>query len=111
MPSGGVLARFIGPGGGGFELLFSPGGGKFIHQKNCPGGWSGLELTHTLRIHYRVKGTVQIKYYNKVSYFLCSFLLPVPGVTGGSTQRFLPRAVHQLKLLPKTDAKSHSWRL
>ena len=67
MPLGGVLARFYRPGGGGFELLFSSGGGEFIHQKNCPGGWSGLELTDTLRIHYRVKGTVQIKYYNKVN--------------------------------------------
>ena len=48
MPGGGVLARFYRPGGGGFELLFCPGGGEFAHQKNCPGGWSGLELTDTL---------------------------------------------------------------
>ena len=25
-----------------------PGGGEFAHQKNCPGGLSGLELTDTL---------------------------------------------------------------
>ena len=33
---------FIGPGGGGFEILFCPGGGEFAHPKNClrvlPGG-------------------------------------------------------------------------
>ena len=45
-PGGGVLARFYRPGGGG-ELLFCPRGGEFAHQKNCPGGWSGLELTDT----------------------------------------------------------------
>ena len=28
---------------------FLPGGGEFAHQKNCPGGWSGLELTDTLQ--------------------------------------------------------------
>ena len=52
---------FIGPGGGGFELLFArgvevlnyflPGDGEFVHQKNCPGfcpgGWSGLKLSDT----------------------------------------------------------------
>ena len=27
---------------------FLPGGGEFAHQKNCPRGWSGLELTDTL---------------------------------------------------------------
>ena len=47
MPGGGDLARFYRPGGGGFEHLFCPGGGEFAHQKNCPGGWSGLELTDT----------------------------------------------------------------
>ena len=52
MPQGGVLARFIGPRGGGFELLFCPGGGEFAHQKIARGfwsrEWSGLELTDTL---------------------------------------------------------------
>ena len=46
MPRGGVLARFCRPGGGGFEP-FLPGGREFAHSKNCPGGWSGLELTDT----------------------------------------------------------------
>ena len=41
MSRGGVLARFIGPGGGGFELLFCLGGGEFAHQKNCLGVLSG----------------------------------------------------------------------
>ena len=44
---GGVLARFYRPGGGGFELLFCPGEREFAHQKSCPGGLSGLELTDT----------------------------------------------------------------
>ena len=26
---------------------FLPGGGEFANHKNCPGGWSGLELTDT----------------------------------------------------------------
>ena len=37
----------IGLGVGGFESLFCPGGVEFAHQKDCPGGWSGLELTDT----------------------------------------------------------------
>ena len=45
MPWGGVLARFYRPEGWGFELSFHPGGGEFAHRKNCPRGWSGLELT------------------------------------------------------------------
>ena len=36
MPGGGVLARFYRPGGWGIRP-----------SKNCPGGWSGLELTDT----------------------------------------------------------------
>ena len=44
---GGVLARFIGPGGGSLNS-FLPGGGEFAHQQNSlGGGWSGLELTDT----------------------------------------------------------------
>ena len=46
-PGGGVLARFYRPGVGALNS-FLPGGGLFAHQKNCPGGWSGLELTDTL---------------------------------------------------------------
>ena len=46
-PGGGVLARFYGPGDGGFELFFCPGVGNLPIKKNCPGGWSGLELTDT----------------------------------------------------------------
>ena len=39
MPRGGVLARFLGPGGRGFELPFCPGGGEeFAHQKNGQAG-------------------------------------------------------------------------
>ena len=43
MSRGWGLARFIGPGGRGFELSFCPGGGEFAHQKNCPGvlPWKG----------------------------------------------------------------------
>ena len=37
MPRGWGLARFIGPGGRGFELSFCPGGGEFAHQKIAPG--------------------------------------------------------------------------
>ena len=54
MPRGvGFKLVFIGPGGGGFELLFCPGVGnspiKKIAKGFCPGGgWSGLELTDTL---------------------------------------------------------------
>ena len=33
MPWGGVLARFIGLRGGGFELLFCPEDGEFAHLK------------------------------------------------------------------------------
>ena len=38
MPRGGVLVRFIGPGGRDFELSFCPGDGESAHQKNYPGG-------------------------------------------------------------------------
>ena len=47
--------------GGGFSFL--PGGGEFAHPKNCPGvlpeggGWSGLELTDTLR-YYKNNGEI-----------------------------------------------------
>ena len=59
-PRGGVLARFYRPRGGGFELLVCPGGGEFAHQKNCPGGWSGLELADTLQ---------ELKKLGKYEYF------------------------------------------
>ena len=53
MPQGGVLARFYRPGGGCFELFFAWGWGirpsKKLPEGFCPGGWSGLELTDTLR--------------------------------------------------------------
>ena len=35
-PRGGVLARFIGPGGGSLNS-FLPGGGEFAHQKIARG--------------------------------------------------------------------------
>ena len=42
MPGGGVLARFIGLGGWGFELSFCPRGGELVHKKTalefCRGG-------------------------------------------------------------------------
>ena len=41
---GGVLVRFVGPGGGGFELFFCPGGGEFAHQKSCLGGMVRLGI-------------------------------------------------------------------
>ena len=34
-------------------------GGEFVHQKNCPGGWSGLELTDTLDVLGEGKGVPQ----------------------------------------------------
>ena len=54
MPGDGVLARFIGPGGGGFEL-FLPRGWRIHPSKKLPrdfarGGWSGLKLSDTLHI-------------------------------------------------------------
>ena len=57
MPQGwGFSSFFIGPGGGGFELLFCPGVGnspiKKIARGFCPGGWSGLELTDTQVLTY-----------------------------------------------------------
>ena len=30
---------------------FLPGGWGIRPSKNCPGGWSGLELTDTLHVH------------------------------------------------------------
>ena len=45
-----MLARFYRPGGRGFELSFCPGVENPRIKKNCPGGWSGLELTDTLTI-------------------------------------------------------------
>ena len=56
MPLGWGFDSFLkGPGGGGFELFFCPGVGEFVHQKTCPGvlpgGWSGLELTDTLKLN------------------------------------------------------------
>ena len=43
---GGVQLVFIGPGGGGFELLFCPEGGEFAHQKNCLGVLPGGMVRH-----------------------------------------------------------------
>ena len=42
MPRVGFYLVFIGPGGGGFELLFCQGGCEFAHQKNCPGRGGGM---------------------------------------------------------------------
>ena len=47
VPGDGVLARFYGPGGGGFDLFFYPGVGNSPIKKIAMGGWSGLELTDT----------------------------------------------------------------
>ena len=56
-PQGWGLAVFIGSG---VEVLnsFFPGVGEFAHQtENCPGGWSGFELTDTL---------IKVGYYCKL---------------------------------------------
>ena len=37
-----------------------PGGWEFAHQKNCPGGWSGLELTDTLPMYERLSSVLLI---------------------------------------------------
>ena len=55
---------FISPGVGVLNS-FCPGSGEFAHQNNCPGvlpgggGWSGLELTDTLKVYgctFRILG-------------------------------------------------------
>ena len=65
-----------------------------------------LALTHELlfmQVLFSARG-----FHSKLS----KMVLPQGGhslikVTGGSTLRLLPRAVHQLKLLPRVDMTSH----
>ena len=56
-PWGGVLARFYGPG---VRVLnsFLSGWCGIRPSKNCPGGWSGLELTDTLFIYVSLKKVI-----------------------------------------------------
>ena len=50
----GGLIHGVTPGGESFELFLPRWWG--IHpSKNCPGGWSGLELTDTLFIYVLIK--------------------------------------------------------
>ena len=48
MPREWGFSSFLARGVGVLNSFF-PRGGEFAHQKNCPGGWSGLELTDTQR--------------------------------------------------------------
>ena len=77
MPWGVILARFYRPLGWGFELCFAQGR-EFDHQKNCPRGRSGLELTDTLlhiRLNYLLK-TVEVSFRTDIFQILIIGLLP-----------------------------------
>ena len=80
MPWGVVLARYYRPWEWGFELCFARGR-EFAHQKNCPRGRSGLELTDTLlhvRSNYLLK-TVEVSFRTDI--FQILIIGPFPHLT------------------------------